>query len=219
MVRGLEDPATVALLTIECQNGATNPEYSSHEGLPGQCADRAVMDHIAGLAAVCRSHSMPVFHSKLVHRDDWRGSNLNSPLLGANRKRHRMVAGNTDSDLHPGLQAQPDDFVLERTHGVTAFYGSALDQLLRNCGVRTVIITGVSTNLGIPGAVIEAVNRGYSVIVVEDCTAGVWPEAHQFVIEQLLPPLAVIATSAQVIAALGAEAEGASTNATEGLTP
>jgi nicotinamidase-related amidase len=68
--------------------------------------------------------------------------------------------------------------------------------------VRTLIVTGVSTNLGVPGAVIEAVNRGYSVIVAEDCTAGVWPEAHTFVVEQLLPPLAVIASSDEIISAL-----------------
>jgi nicotinamidase-related amidase len=67
---------------------------------------------------------------------------------------------------------------------VTAFYGTPLDQLLRNCGVRTVVLTGVSTNLGIPGSAIEAVNRGYSVVIPEDCTAGVWPEAHDFVISQ-----------------------------------
>ncbi|MCU1344549.1 MAG: putative Isochorismatase hydrolase [Acidimicrobiia bacterium] len=201
-MRGLDDLAAVALLTIECQNGATNPDYSSLDGLPGQCAERGIMERIAVLSAVCRSLDIPVFHSKLVHRDDWRGSNLNSPLLGSNRKRRKMIAGNPDSDLHPALDAQPQDFVLERTHGVTPFYGSALDQLLRNCGVSTLIVTGVSTNLGVLGGVIEAVNRGYSVIVAEDCTAGVWPEAHSFVIEQLLPPLAVIASSEEVAGAL-----------------
>ena len=159
-MRGLEDRGAVALLTIECQNGATNPDYSSNDGLPGQCAERQIMGRIARLSAGCRARDIPVFHSKLVHRDDWRGSNLNSPLLGSNRKRRKMIAGNPDSDLHPELGAAASDFVLERTHGVTAFYGSALDQLLRNCGVRTVVVTGVSTNLGILGAVIEAVNRG-----------------------------------------------------------
>jgi nicotinamidase-related amidase len=203
-MRGLQDIGAVALLTIECQNGATNPDYSGHEGLPGQCAERGIMARIAGLSAVCRDRSIPVFHSKLVHRDDWKGSNLNSPLLGSNRKRRKMIAGQADSDLHPALGAEPVDFVLERTHGVTSFYGSALDQLLRNCGVRTLIVTGVSTNLGVPGAVIEAVNRGYSVIVAEDCTAGVWREAHTFVVEHLLPPLAVIASSDEIVSALQA---------------
>lgn len=64
------------------------------------------------------------------------------------------------------------------------------------------MLTGVSTNLGIPGAAIKAVNRGYSVVIPEDCTAGVWPEAHEFIISQLLPPLAAITTSEDVIGRL-----------------
>jgi len=201
-VRGLEDVTTVALLTIECQNGATNPEYSGSDGLPGQAEERNIISRLAALSDVCRKLSIPVFHSTLAHRPDWAGSNINSGLLGRNRKRRRMVTATAEVELNPRLEARPEDFILERMHGVTAFYGTPLDQLLRNCGVKTLIIAGVSTNLGIPGATIEAVNRGYSVVVPEDCTAGVWPEAHQFIIEQFLPPLAVISSSAEIIEAL-----------------
>ena len=201
-VRGLEDAGAVALLTIEFQNGATNPDVGGHDGLPGQCEQRDTIAHLAVLAAACRAMSIPVFHSTLAHRPDWAGSNVNSSLLGANRKRRKMVAGTAEVELNPALGAQPEDFVLERMHGITPFYGSALDQLLRNCGVRTLIVAGVSTNLGIPGACIEAVNRGYSVVVAEDCTAGVWPEAHQFVVESLLPPIAVVASSGEIVASL-----------------
>jgi len=191
-------------LTIECQNGATNPEFSGNDGLPGQAEERGIMSRLAELSNVCRKLSIPVFHSTLAHRPDWAGSNVNSGLLGRNRKRGRMVAGTAEVELNPRLEARPEDFILERMHGVTAFYGTPLDQLLRNCGVTTLIIAGVSTNLGIPGATIEAVNRGYSVVVPEDCTAGVWPEAHQFVIEHFLPPLAVVSSSTEIIETLSA---------------
>jgi len=191
-------------LTIECQNGVINPDFSGDEGLPGECARRDIVSHIARLSARCRELSIPVFHSTLAHRPDWAGSNVNSALLRRNQKLHKMIAGTDETLLHPGLGATSDDFVLERMHGVTAFYNSALDQLLRNCDVRTIIVAGVSTNLGIPAAAIEAVNRGYTVIVPEDCTAGVWPEAHQFVIEQFLPPLAVVTSSEAILEHLAA---------------
>lgn len=201
-IRGLEKSQRAALITIECQNGPTNPAFSGPEGLPQQCEERGIIEKISILAHAFRSHSLPVFHGTLAHRDDWAGSNVNSPLLGSNRKKRKMLRGGHEVELHPKLGAQPEDFVLERLHGVTAFYGTPLDQLLRNCGVETVVLAGVSTNLGIPGAAIEAVNRGYAVVVPEDCTAGVWPEAHEFVITQFLPPLAVVTTSAEVMESL-----------------
>jgi nicotinamidase-related amidase len=203
-VRGLENPQHAALITIECQNGPTNPAFSGRPGLAQQCEERGIIKKIAVLAAAFRARSLPVFHGTLAHRDDWAGSNINSPLLGSNRKKHKMLRGGPDVELHPDLGAQPTDFVLERIHGVTAFYGTPLDQMLRNCGVKTVVLTGVSTNLGIPGAAIEAVNRGYSVVIPEDCTAGVWPEAHEFVISQFLPPLGAVTTSEDVIDCLNA---------------
>ncbi|HVW42022.1 MAG TPA: isochorismatase family cysteine hydrolase [Amycolatopsis sp.] len=201
-IRGIQPGVGIALLTMECQNGPTNPEYSGPDGLAGQCEQRKIIDRIADLADVCREAGFPVFHNKLVHRPDWAGSGVNSPLLGSNKKRHKMVRGTPEVEMHPRLRAHPDDFYVERLTGVTPFYASALDQLLRNCDTRTVILTGVSTNLGIPGAAIEAVNRGYNVVIPEDCTAGVWPEAHEFQVKHTLPILAAMTTSDELVDAI-----------------
>ena len=203
-VRGIGPELGCALLTVECQNGVINPEFRGHDGLAGQAEKRGIVEKIADLADVCRAAGFPVFHNKLTHRPDWLGSGVNSSLLGSNRKRRTMLLGTPDVDLHPGLRAHPEDFQLERITGVTSFYASPLDQLLRNCGVRTVILTGVSTNLGIPGAAIEAVNRGYNVVIPEDCTAGVWTEAHEFAVQYTLPPLAAMTTSEELTGAIEA---------------
>ncbi|MET0147489.1 MAG: cysteine hydrolase [Ilumatobacteraceae bacterium] len=203
-IRGLEPGRRAALLTVECQNGPTNPAYSDHQGLAGQAEARGIIERIADVADACRAHGVPIFHNKLVHRSDWLGSGVNSPLLGSNRKQRKMLVGSPEVEMHPRLRVQPTDFQIDRLTGVTAFHGTTLDQLLRNCGVETVIITGVSTNLGIPGCGTEAVNHGYNVVFPEDCTAGVWPEAHEFQVANTLPILGVVTTAADVIAALEA---------------
>jgi nicotinamidase-related amidase len=48
---------------------------------------------------------------------------------------------------------------------------------LRNLGVSTVIATGVSINLGVLGLALEAVNRGYRVVVAVDAVCG-FPRAY-----------------------------------------
>lgn len=64
------------------------------------------------------------------------------------------------------------------------------------------MLCGVSTNIGIPGSALAGVNRGYQVIVPEDCTAGAWPEAHDFQITHTLPLMATVTTSAELLDAM-----------------
>jgi nicotinamidase-related amidase len=57
--------------------------------------------------------------------------------------------------------------------GMSAFEGTPLNTVLRDCGVRTVLIAGVATEIGIEPTVRQAADLGYIPIVVEDaCGAG-----------------------------------------------
>ena len=64
-------------------------------------------------------------------------------------------------DVVAPLAPQAGEVVVARQHGMTGFYESGLDAFLRNTGVRSVVLTGVSVNIGILGTAIEAVNRGW----------------------------------------------------------
>jgi nicotinamidase-related amidase len=112
------------------------------------------------------------------------------------------VAGRPEAEIHPELAPRPEDVVMSRVHGLSPFHGTELEPVLRAHGVETVILTGVSTNVGIPGASPEAVNRGFAVVVPEDCAAGAWPEAHEFQVRHTLPLLATVTTADDVKAAL-----------------
>jgi nicotinamidase-related amidase len=202
-VKGLENERRVALLTIECQNSQTSPSTSSvasHQALASECERRAIVTRIRALAQLCRRLDLPVVHNRVAHREDWAGSTVNAPLFAVNRKQRKLIENTRDADLNSELGVQPTDFIVTRRNGVSPFYATGLDQILRSCGVQTVILTGVSTNLGIPGAAIEAVNRGYWVIVAEDCTAGATTEAHDYTVGQVLPLLGSVVSS-EVLAA------------------
>src|SRR6185369_4963973 len=57
----------------------------------------------------------------------------------------------------PEITPKPEDFVSSRYHGMSPFTGTSLDMALRNMGIKTVIATGVSLNVGIFAMVCEAV--------------------------------------------------------------
>ena len=66
---------------------------------------------------------------------------------------------------------QPSDLVLSRIHGLNPMAGTDLDPILRNLGVTTIVVVGVSVNIAITNLVMDAVNLGYRVV----CRVMRWP--------------------------------------------
>jgi nicotinamidase-related amidase len=93
------------------------------------------------------------------------------------------------------------DYVLTRYHGITPFHGTELDQILRNLGVRTVVATGVSVNVGILGLTIDAVNAGYQVVIPRDAVTGTPDEYVDAVFQHTLRLLATVTGSEEVVRA------------------
>lgn len=205
-MHGLGHGQRAALVISECQNGMTNPDYASDGGLAGQAAERQIIERIAALAQACRQAGVPVVHCTFVPRPDFAGTTANCLLLGSIRKKGAVHAGRPEAEIHPLLTPRPGDFVIERQHGLSSFHGTELEPALRALGTQTVILCGVSTNIGIPGTSLEAVNRGFTVVIPEDCTAGAWPEAHEFQVRHTLPLLATLTTSEEVRGALSVPA-------------
>src|SRR5713101_4443970 len=133
--------------------------------------------NLGALAARTRAAGLPVIHNLALRRPDSGGSAANCKLLALGRRGNAVLApGSPAAALVPELGPEPGDYQIGRLHGVSPFHGTELDPILRNLGVRTVIATGVSLNVGVLGLVIEAVNRGYQVILPRDCVAGTPPE-------------------------------------------
>lgn len=191
-----------ALVISECQLGILDPARSVSTGLAEHAAARGLVSRTAGLAGAFRERRLPVFHCLIEHRPDQAGMLPNS-YLGKLALRGRSMTAGTDDVLTPAeLSPRPSDFVSRRATGLTAFYGTDLDAMLRLQGVRTLVLAGVSTNVALPGLALEAVNRGYDVILAEDCTAGSSPEAHRFFVANQLAVLARVRTSQEVVARL-----------------
>jgi nicotinamidase-related amidase len=56
--------------------------------------------------------------------------------------------------------------------GVSALAGTELDRLFRLRDINTLVLTGVATQFAVEGTAREAVDRGYRVLVLEDCCAS-----------------------------------------------
>jgi nicotinamidase-related amidase len=79
-----------------------------------------------------------------------------------------------------------------------AFHGTDLDLLLRRRGVRTIVLAGIATNIGVESTARSAHEHGYDLVVVEDATTGNSAEMHAFAFERIFPRVARIAKTAQI---------------------
>jgi nicotinamidase-related amidase len=105
------------------------------------------------------------------------------------------------SDLVPEIARLAANFVIvKRQWG--AFHGTELDLQLRRRGVDTIVLTGVATNFGVESTAREAWQHGYGVVVAEDAVSSLAEAMHKFAIEAILPRLARIRSTAEILAVL-----------------
>ncbi len=190
----LVDPPSTAVLTMEIQRGVVG-DLSSFPELARAASDRGVAPNTARLLRAARVHGARVAHCLAEFRADRAGSFVNCQLVAAVVKRpEHLLAGTAATELVPGLGPEPEDLVSTRLHGVSPFTGTTLDAQLRSCGIRTVVATGVSVNLGILGLAIEAVNLGYRVVVPRDAVAGIPEHYAEDVLANTFPLISTVTT-------------------------
>ncbi len=194
-------PKGCALLLMECQEGIIGAGGGRLSALGDAVTRHGTVQHIRRLLQAARAAKIPVFYLTVARRADSGGSTANCLLLALGRKGTPLLPGSPQHAVVSALAPQDGDYMVNRFHGISPFHGTELDQLLRNLGVRTVVATGVSVNVGVTGLTIEAVNCGYQVVIPREAVTGT-PDAYvDGVFEHTLRLLATVATVDQVVAA------------------
>ncbi len=192
-------PGPDALVTMELQRGVVG-DLTELGALRDAAVERDILRSCGELAGAARRAGKPVVHCVAQWRADRRGTSLNTPLtksLSANRD--HILAGSAAVEPVAELGDTSDDLRSVRHHGVAPFHGTDLEPLLRSLDATHIAVTGVSLNVGIPGLVIGAVDRGFEVTVVTDAVIGIPTEYGDAVLRHSLSALARLSPVAAVI--------------------
>lgn len=190
----------VAVVTSECQRGvlgdpAVFPELAAH-------ARTTMLPNVVRLVTAARRAGVPVVHALAVRRPDGLGSNDNARLFAvAARAAVALTPGSAAAALVDELAGDDGDLVSVRRHGLGPMAGTDLDPVLRNLGVDTLVVTGVSVNVAVTNLVMDAVNLGYRVVLPRDAVAGVPADYADAVVDHTLALLATVTTTEHVVAA------------------
>ncbi len=184
------DPATTALVLIDLQQGILAFAKAPYDGA-------AVMANAVPLAAAFHELKSPVVRVKVGWSDD--GGDALKSTVDAPNPAHALPA---DWMADPAdLPTQPGDIAItKRQWG--AFHGTELDLQLRRRGIRTIVLAGIATSIGVESTARVAWELGYDIVFAEDATSGPDAGTHANSFEKIFPRLGRVRSTAQVLAAL-----------------
>lgn len=195
----LVDPSHTAIVTSEVQNGVVG-ERSALPAL-AEAAAAEMLPSLGRLLPAARAAGVQVVHCTAYRRADGKGANTNARLfMGVRKSPVALLPGTPEVEVLPALGPEPDDLVLTRTHGLDPMAGTDLDPVLRNLGITTIVVTGVSVNVAVTNLVMDAVNRGYDVVLPRDAVCGIPKDYADAVIDNTLALLAAVTTTDDLVA-------------------
>jgi nicotinamidase-related amidase len=133
-----------------------------------------IIPNIKKLTIASHKHRIPVIYSNDAHLP------LDEEVI-AKWGKHAMK-GTKGAKVIPELEPTKKDYTIEkRTY--SGFYETGLDMLLRSLyhgeGAKTIILTGLHTNMCVRHTAADAFFRGYKIIVAEDAVEAFTKEDHQ----------------------------------------
>jgi len=197
------DPSRCALIIQDMQNDVMMDGGAfASSGAPQHAREQNVVENIRRLAEVCRSRGVMIIHVWFVVEPGAPGVTLNAPLFEGLVDSKAMVRGTWGAAPAPGLEPQPGDYIVEKIR-MSAFEGSNLEIVLRSGGRDTLINTGAWTNMSVEHTSRTAADKGYFVIVPEDCCSTMNADWHRASVQYALTNVAAVTKVSEVIAALG----------------
>lgn len=174
-------PRTTALVAIDLQQGIVANQLAPHS------ADDVVR-RIKALAGTFRKAGAPIVW---VHVGFARGEAPSSAVDQPSLPADGLPADFTK--LVDGLKQEGDVTVLKRHWG--AFIGTDLDLHLRRRGIKTIVLTGIATNMGVESTLRSGWELSYDMVVVEDACSSRSAEMHAFAFDNIFPRIARVCST------------------------
>ncbi len=190
MTTKLFDTAKTALVVIDLQKGIVG-----YAAAPYPAAD--VVKNAAALAAAFRKQGLPVFLVRVAPSPD--GKDALRPAADLPMPARARQPG--WADIAPELGPEEGDFVItKRQWG--AFYGTELDLELRRRGITTVVLCGISTNIGVESTARFAYEYGYNQVFAEDAMSALSAEEHAATVTKIFPRIGLVRKTGEILGGL-----------------
>ena len=178
-----------ALLIVDMVRDFTDPD-----GLVYYPQNREVLPHIAEVLEKCREHGKLVVFLQHCNR-------AGKPDEKAAAMRPNCIEGTTGIEIDPMLRVDEADYVIQKRR-YSGFFGTDLDLVLRENGIKHLIVVGTKTNCCIRATVTDAFYLNYDPIVVRECVATNSETVNEVHLEDIRKYLGRVVTMEELFAML-----------------
>jgi nicotinamidase-related amidase len=206
-------PSRTALLLIDMQRDFVEPGGFGESLGNDVSLLQAVIPPLRKVLAATRAAGMTVLHTREGHRDDLSDCppaklNRGNPTMrigDLGPKGRILIRGEYGHDIVDELAPLPGEAVIDKP-GKGAFYQTDLELMLKNRGIETLLVCGVTTEVCVNTTVREANDRGFRCVVLADCCASYFPEFHDMGLKMIKAQGGIfgwVGSSADIVAAIG----------------
>jgi len=173
------DLSKTAMFVTDPQNDFLSEE-SPAWGLVGPTVIKhKVVEKEKKLMSVAKEVGIPVFYSTHMYTpkdfENWTSLNGIDKIMFENKM---FAQGTWGHDYHPELKPDDNTIVMNPHKGLSNFWsGDAAIQLRQN-GVETIILYGMSANMCVESHARDAIENGFDVIILADATAAAGDAAY-----------------------------------------
>jgi len=172
------DPDRTAVLITDPQIDFLKPDSVVWDKVGETVEENAVVDKLRRLRDAAAEGDVPVFYSPHEYEDaeyeSWGHLNTIDQIMFDTRM---FDIDGDGADFVPELEPDDNTFVLSPHKQLSGFWSNDVQIQLRQRGVDTLVLAGMSANLCVESHLRDAVENGFEVLTVTDATAAAGEEA------------------------------------------
>ncbi|MFC1969555.1 cysteine hydrolase family protein [Chloroflexota bacterium] len=195
------NPSHAALMIIDMQNDFCHSEgaIAKRGRDPSPC--QSIVSRLSNIISQARDIGLPIIFTRMVN-NNWTQSEVGlewTMRVFGDKDFMPVKDGTWGAELYQ-LQPQPQDYVITK-HRYSAFLNTDLDVILRSKGIKTLIMTGVTTNVCVESTAREGFMRDYYIVFLKDCTATWDPQDQEATLRNINALFGVVSSSEEIMAA------------------